>query len=178
MLQGQCKKCGFLNPSTHKHCGQCGASITQETTSPKSRSVKPSNNATGIGCLAVIILGVIITFLNSGKKSESVSGSPTQSRPEARINARVQFSGSQFVISNLDPFPWRDVKMEINGGVFSGGYELRHPVIEANQVYTVGAMQFANGDGVRFNPFQMKPKKFSICATTPNGLACYVGEWD
>jgi hypothetical protein len=70
------------------------------------------------------------------------------------------------------------VKLEVNGGFFSGGYELKHPRIEAGQTYTVGARQFADSDGKRFNPYEMKPKKFSICGKTPSGLDCHVVGWD
>lgn len=34
--------------------------------------------------------------------------------------------------------------------------------IEAGTTYSIGAMQFTLKDGTRFNPFQTKPKDFSI----------------
>jgi hypothetical protein len=104
--------------------------------------------------------------------------SKTPSKPPPEINAEVRFTGTQFIIKNTDSYDWTDVKMEINGGLFSGGYELKHPVIRAKETYTVGALQFADSDGQRFNPYQMKPQRFVICGQTPNGRTCYTGGWD
>jgi hypothetical protein len=42
------------------------------------------------------------------------------------INASVSFTGTQFIITNEDKYDWTDVKLELNGGFFSGGYELKH----------------------------------------------------
>lgn len=131
----------------------------------------------GIGLF--LIIGAVINATKHNTSSSDNKSSPApQPKPSPEIHAAVRFTGTQFIIINNDAFDWTDVKMEINGGVFSGGYELKHPRIKAKETYTVGALQFANSDGIRFNPFQMKPKKFSICGQTPDGLACYVGGWD
>jgi hypothetical protein len=96
---------------------------------------------------------------------------------DAGLERARPFHRDQFVIQNEDTDDWTDVKMEINGGFFSGGYELRTPRIEAGSTATVGAAQFAKSDGTRFNPFQMKPQKFVITAKIDGKNGTYVGGW-
>ena len=120
-----------------------------------------------IGCAVLLAIGLAI-FLYS-----SLFSKKEPDKPPAQINAKVNFTGTQFVISNLDSFDWQNVKMEVNET-----FKLDEPRMTAGQTHTVGAMQFAKTDGTRFNPLSMKTQKFSICADTPNGLACYVGEWN
>ena len=80
------------------------------------------------------------------------------------ILANVSYKDGQFTITNKNSFDWHDVKLYVNTD-----YTLRHPMIEANTTYTVGSMQFAKDDGTMFNPFTMKPVKFTIRADTPDG---------
>lgn len=85
-----------------------------------------------------------------------------QSKRSDQLDASVSFSGTQFTITNNDSYDWTNVKMEVNGGLVRGGYVLKTNVIRAGQTYTVGAMQFAKGDGERFNPFTHKVQQFHI----------------
>ena len=83
--------------------------------------------------------------------------------PEVRgIAASVSFTGTQFTITNHEDQDWVNVRFELNPGLISSGYTLKVQLIEAGTTYTVGAMQFANSKGERFNPYQMKPQKFNI----------------
>lgn len=83
--------------------------------------------------------------------------------PEVRqIAASVSFTGRQFIITNREDHDWANVRFELNPGLISSGYTLKVQLIEAGTTYTVGAMQFANLKGERFNPYQMKPQKFNI----------------
>jgi hypothetical protein len=100
---------------------------------------------------------------------------PKETRNELNdLRAYVNFTGSQFVIRNDDEFDWVNVKMEINPGILRGGYSLETGRIVRGQTYTVGAMQFAKGDGTRFNPFAMKPQSFVI--TCDRGF--WSGGWE
>lgn len=132
----------------------------------------------GLGCLALAILLGVLFFAAVCESPKSPGGSDTSSTSTTDLKASVRFTGTQFVITNRDTFPWTDVELDVNGGTFSSGYTLSVKRMEAGQVYTVGAMQFANSDGVRFNPFQMKPKKFTIKATANGNLAFYFGGWE
>lgn len=139
-----------------------------------------------LGCLGLTVVFVAIIVASGGSHSDSSpNGSAggqsrsTSSEPTyLDLNARVNFSGTQFTITNLDTFDWRAVRMEINGGLFSGGYELETASMAAGEVYTVGAMQFAKGGGERFNPFTMKPQEFCIYADGTGGKdGIYCGSW-
>lgn len=93
------------------------------------------------------------------------------------LHTTVRFTGTQIVIDNKDPFDWTDVKLEINPGLVSGGYALDVERMKAGETYTVGALQFANSDGERFNPFTHKPQKFTVSCNTPGGRGFYYGTW-
>ena len=145
------------------------------------------------GCVTFVLvmagIFVVAALYINWKRNVSPSQTPpvqktTQSQQTAdstvKLKANVSFSGTQFVIRNNDSFDWRNVKMEINSGVIKSGYILKEAVLQAGKEYTVGAMQFAKGDGTRFNPFQMKPKNFSISCDTAKGklTGFWHGGWE
>jgi hypothetical protein len=72
------------------------------------------------------------------------------------FKASVKFTGTQFIISNLDDSDCIGSKMEINSGLLSGGYVLEGYTLETGKTYTVGALQFAKGEK-RLNPLEVKP---------------------
>jgi hypothetical protein len=95
------------------------------------------------------------------------------------FKASVRFTGTQFVIANLDDLDCQNAKMEINGGIIRSGYILDGYTLEAGKTYEVGALQFAKSDGTRFNPFETKPKDFFIMCRGRNALdgASWLGEF-
>jgi hypothetical protein len=114
-------------------------------------------------------------------KSENTP-QPTKRTSRQDFKASVNFSGTQFVISNLDNLDCENAKMEVNGGLFSGGYKLEGYLLKAGETYTVGVLQFTKNDGTRLNPYQIKPKTFSIyCSsigsTNALGGAGWYGEF-
>jgi hypothetical protein len=119
--------------------------------------------------------GFDVTFKTTSSGSSATTGVPAASGPTSRssattsttaeprdINASVSFTGTQFVITNLEDRDWTNVRLEIDPGFFSSGYTLKVQRMEAGVTYTVGAMQFANANGERFNPFSHKPRRFDI----------------
>ena len=88
------------------------------------------------------------------------------------LSALVEFTDSSFVISNENSFDWEDVTLKIYGGI-KDSYYCKVPVVSARKEYGVGAMQFVSKKGKRFDPFEEKPKEFSIQCTTPNGKEWY-----
>jgi hypothetical protein len=193
----KCFKCGKDNPPQSAFCNSCGTEMTMRAQQPSVGQgiakvwdgLSFKAKAWILGICTLVLIGIISSLTSDQRPRETSSLSststpstqntpPTQPKQAAKITAEVKFSGTQFIITNKDSYAWTDVKLEINGGFFSGGYELKHSRIEAGQTYTVGALQFADSDGRRFNPYQMKPKKFSICGKAPIDLDCYVGGWD
>lgn len=133
---------------------------------------------------------VYIVFINAITGGKGINNNHTEStKNEApkvatreNFKASVNFTGTQFVISNLDDLDCENAKMEINSGLLSGGYVLKGYVLEAGKTYTVGALQFTKDDGTRLNPYQIKPKTFSIyCSsigsTNALGGAGWYGEF-
>ena len=106
-----------------------------------------------------------------------VDQSSTTREPPA-LKANIDFDGSQFFITNRDTFDWTSVVIIVNSGLSPGSFRLRHPRVKAGQTYTVGAMQFANRDGQKFNPFTTKAKTIHIFCQTPYGERAYGGGWE
>lgn len=111
-----------------------------------------------------------------GRQPDSPARTPAAEQEAVALGAAVQFTGTQFQITNNDPFNWANCELAINAGAVRQGYELRAVSIAARSTMTVGAMQFARGDGQRFNPFDMKPNAFSIACDTPGGRRYYFGQ--
>lgn len=132
---------------------------------------------TFLGIMILLVVGLSSSSSKEGGKQTSTS-KPTPT-PERDFKASVDFTGSQFVISNLDELDCVNAKMEINGGILSGGYVLDGYTLEKGQTYTVGAMQFTEKDGTRFNPLNTKPKNFFISCRGNNDLnyASWYGEF-
>jgi len=169
MALTKCKECGHKVGISAKSCPLCG---------------RQTSMSTGVWFLViflVLIFSLFGIFYYYG--SDMSSKTPTVSKKEApdtvELKASVSFDGSKFTITNDDSFAWVNVEMEINGGVIRGGYVLEHPQMVAGQTYTVGSMQFAKGDGTRFNPFTMKPQKFVIYSRDSSGMpkGIWYGGW-
>ena len=124
----------------------------------------------------VVLLLMILLAIASSSNSDGGSDSSSSTK---ELNASVQFTGTQFVITNKDSFDWKNVKLEVNSQGLKSGYILRTSLIEAGQTYTVGAAQFAKKDGERFNPFSHKATNFSIWCDLSGGTnGHYYGEWN
>ena len=136
------------------------------------------------GCLVlfglfafIVIIVAIVSFSGNDKTPEKTKKPPTTTSTTLDLKATVKFDGKQFIISNEDYFDWTNVKMEINSGLITSGYILREKRLEAGHTYTVGALQFAKGDGTRLNPWQVKPQRFSIWCDRPGGKGFWYGEF-
>lgn len=87
----------------------------------------------------------------------------------ADLNARVNYSGGQIHVTNLNSYDWTHVEFQINPGIIRRGYFLKVERIQVGHSYSVDVIQFANKKGERFNPFGMKLRTFVIIAHKPNG---------
>jgi len=126
--------------------------------------------------LTVPLIVLFMVFIASTDTSEP-SRPSTVEPSTVELSASISFDGGQFVISNNDSFDWTNVELEVNSKLFSGGYKFRTSVIRAGDVCTVGAMQFADSDGERFNPFTHKALKLTIWCNTPHGEGFGGGQW-
>ena len=167
-----CPECKNEISSQAEACPKCGYSL-------QKKSEKKSSMGCGTGCLIVIILFVIyivfakiVYFSDSGSSSSSSSSSSN-----VDLNARVNFTGTEFVIVNNDSFDWTNIKLEVNSKTLSSGYTFEAYSMNAGQTYTIGATRFAKSDGEKFNPFTHKALNLSIWCDTPRGKGFYYGTW-
>lgn len=198
----ECAECGTKNqiiqpPQAGKkyRCGKCGASITflqttdsqdalteipkEKTQAEKQEEVKKARDTRAkkwvIGCLVIVTLIVVVGEITSSLIFDD--NSEESSSALIDLKASVRFDGAQFIITNNGNFNWTNVKFEVNSGLLSGGYVLKASQMVAGETYTVGAMQFAKGDGERLNPFTHKVQNISIFCDTPKGNGFWVGEF-
>lgn len=189
MALTKCKECGHAVSTTAAACPNCGAPPSDpETTdgkvlSPEKESGKKKsfdlNHLTlkSGGVVLLVFIGLVVLVIIMLDSQSSDKGDRKASI--ANLKAEVSFTGAKFVIINNDASDWTNVKMEINGGLVRGGYTLEHPIMKAGQTYTVGVMQFAKSDGMRFNPNTMKVNKFNIYSRDYRGIAkgLWAGGW-
>ncbi len=169
----ECPGCTQIVSDTAESCPRCGYGV--------AKVIAQQDRAMG----GLVIAGLFVAVLLIGSIVSLVRGpttmpvaEPTSSPALApEIMAAVRFTGRQFVITNLDGFEWTNVKIEVNGRLFSDGYILRAALMEPNTIYRVGALQFAKADGGRLNPFTTKPVTISIRCDTPNGRAEWQGNF-
>jgi hypothetical protein len=160
-----CRFCGRDLPKPE----QTSDPLSAEAESVPSPKAKTSPAAT---VLFVLLALAVIGWAVAGNDSPRSNASST-----ADLDAAVTFTGTQFKVTNETGMIWTDVECVVNGGLVGGGYTFRIDSIRPNESATVGAMQFANSSGERFNPWQMKPQKFVIHATvnTSGRKGIYVG---
>jgi len=108
--------------------------------------------------LLVLVVGMGILLSDGETKVE------TKIEVSKTLKAKIEFNGTQFIITNNDNYDWTSVKFKINSGIISDGYVLKYSRIVRGTTYTVGAMQFSKSDGTRLNPFTTKPKSIFIFA--------------
>lgn len=121
-------------------------------------------------CLVVLIFALILELFSGGGKKEQA-----QKAQVAAVDAYIHFDGERFAITNNNDYDWTNVRFEVNSGLPSGGYVLKHPPMEAGNIYSVEALQFCKGDRTKLNPSTTKPQNFSIFCDTPAGPA--TGSW-
>jgi hypothetical protein len=129
--------------------------------------------ALGISFILILLAGVIGVIMRNIDNRDKATTAAVARAPapaeDTQLQATVSFTGTQFEIVNVGSVDWKNVKFDLNGGLFSSGYVHRLGELKALEVYRIGAMQFTDSDGRRFNPFQLKPQQMAITATLPTG---------
>ncbi len=158
------------------HCGRPAAAEKQVSSSAAPTPETAKTSPAAWGCLAIIVLFVIFAIL-SGSGSDGGSNSSKSAPTSVDLSAVVRFTGLQFAITNNDSFDWQNCKLEVNPRTFSSGFTYNAASLRAGHEYSVGALQFANGDGKRFNPIEFKPTSIAISCDTQRGRGYYYGSW-
>ncbi len=114
-----------------------------------------------------LFIVALIHHESVGPTTPDAQATPAALPPSVAMS--VRFTGTQFVIRNLDSIACVNVKIEVNYEAFSSGYVLETPILDAHKAFRVGAMQFANSSGTRLNPFVTKPLRLMIFCDTIDG---------
>lgn len=86
-----------------------------------------------------------------------------------KLEATIIPGATELTITNDNDFDWYNVDMMINPGIISNGFEYKtSTVILSGQTYTVAYSEFANGEGVIFNPYTYKLQTISIYCDNDN----------
>lgn len=111
----------------------------------------------GIGIILFIAFIWWISSLPSGDLSTTTE-STTSTLSSRDLHPDFHSTSSQLIITNKDQFNYTNPIIELNGDYsYKTGI-----IINAGETYKIGLMQFANSDGQRFNPYQMKIKKITL----------------
>jgi len=179
------EKCPFCSQEIDTEaakCFFCGADLSEDSIHQRLeqlhnqdvQSAQRTHKSLFIKVIVILILTCVVFFYGtSSRKRVSDIGVP--GRPSTvRLKARVAFPGTQFIVSNKDPFDWKNVKLEIIPDSIIESFKLSVPIILSGETYTAEAFKFRNNDGTTFDPDKMKPRIFRIlCDTSTGGGGSY-----
>jgi hypothetical protein len=121
----------------------------------------------------VLLAGILIAF--AAAIPVMLSGSPPDFES---LDAEIRFDGYQFRITNQGDFAWREVSIDLNGGLAHSGYLHSPGTIVAGQAHTVSATAFRNAKGGRFSPVTDSPDQMTITCRLENGkTGRYTKRW-
>jgi len=182
----KCLFCGQEIDSDATKCFFCGAELKKDTIAERLEQLQIEDSKATVEkvkCpfgLQVIVFFLICIALFSGKSIQKSGSSKAGviEGSEVRLNARVTFTGSQFVVYNNDTFDWTNVDFQLTLEDAGKSFNLNIPVIHAGKKRIVRASEFTSKNGERFNPYKMKPKRFLIwCDTQDRKNGTYFAGW-
>lgn len=172
----KCPFCGQEIDAAATKCFFCGADLSEDSIHKRFEQLHEQNLRLArrvhrpivVGVIVILILISIVFFYETPyiQKHTPVIDNSYQNST-VRLKAKVTFPGERFIISNNDSFDWRNVRLEIVSEATEDRFSLIVPNILAGETYTAAAAEFLKDDGIRFNPYTMKPRKFWIICDTP-----------
>lgn len=79
-----------------------------------------------------------------------------------KTQAHVNFTGTQFVITNANDFDWKEAEIIVNEK-----YRYKTSLMKSGSTYEIGAGQFTDNKNARFNPFEVKPQEIRVYVKNP-----------
>ena len=86
--------------------------------------------------------------------------------------------GDTITIYSLNGFDWGRTEIEINGGLFRGGFTHTIARLKSGAQYTANLYQFADPSGLRFDPDERRVNSVSLVAETKHGSLVWAGTFD
>jgi len=132
------------------------------------RRVGIAGRIIGVCSIVALVLALVGSILSGSSKALGYQD----------IRASVRFDGERFRIVNMDDFPWRDVLIDINGGLANRGYTLRWDVLASEQAVVVAASAFVDDKGNHYNPAEEPLRQLRIiCAIGDGKQALHTRRW-
>jgi len=123
----------------------------------------------GIVCFSIILSGALFIFCDLS----SIRIPYYFERSPSGLMAEVKYFGNQVIITNRDPFDWKNIRIELSTGRLRGGYYLEIPSIRAGETSGIEISKFANNNGDRINPIELTFHSIKILVDSPNGRVSY-----
>ncbi|MFC1781775.1 hypothetical protein ACFLZ8_05900 [Planctomycetota bacterium] len=174
----RCPFCGQEIDSEAKRCFFCGSELDRETIEEKLEQLHRQNLSKPLHKIrslllkllfvGIIVLVVIIVFYFK-EKQNLIPEILSPGGSTVRLNAKITYTGIQYIIVNNNSFEWTNVELNILSDNIEDLYSLRLDKVSSEQTITVRAAEFTNSNGVKFNPYRIQARWFSIWCDTPNG---------
>jgi hypothetical protein len=124
------------------------------------------------GIIFFIVFAIYFFACHKTTDKDKNSESQDNENSTVELNASIEFTGTQFIITNKDTFDYIDAKLQLNND-----FIIKGETLEAGESYTVGMLQFADKQGNRFDAMK-KPQNFSIwCDLKNEKKGFYYAEW-
>jgi len=95
-----------------------------------------------------------------------------------RVQSYAETDGVTLTLRNRDDFVWTDVKININPTFgYMGGYEYRVKEMRSGGEIIVPLREFANPQGERLNPFEIKLQRLALRCKTAEGIGVDESSW-
>lgn len=112
--------------------------------------------------MGLLALGGISSF-STPKKQVTNEETPIPVKQENKqTQAKINFTGTKFVITNANSFDWIESEIIINEK-----YRYKAGLMKSGSTYEIGAGQFTDNKNNRFNPFEIKPTEIRIYVKEP-----------
>lgn len=127
-------------------------------------NTKDNKRTLGWGWVLIGLLALGgISSLGTSRKGTENKPTPTPIKVENKqTQAKINFTGTKFVITNANSFDWVESEIIINEK-----YRYRAGLIESGSTYEIGAGQFTDSKNNRFNPFEIKPAEIRVYVKEP-----------
>lgn len=115
------------------------------------------------GWALIVLLAIgFLSSLSTPRRDTKNTSSNVVKEASRQTQAKVNFTGTQFVITNANDFDWEEAEIIINEK-----YRYKTGLVKSGSTYEIGAGQFIDNKNARFNPFEVKPQEIRVYVKNP-----------